>query len=89
MASATDKSQSDAKIAFNISPSMAEEVDRILSITDLGSRPEVFRRAFTLLRIHLEAAERGREVCMIDPDRPNEKYIVTLPFNVHSPGSSE
>lgn len=71
-----------ARVAFDLSPAMAREVERILAVTDLGSRPEVFRRAFTLLRIHVEAAEQGREVFMVDPKRPNEKFIITLPFSV-------
>ena len=71
-----------ARIAFELTPAMAEEVDRIQALTGLSSKPEVFRRAFTLLRIHVDAALRGREVYMVDPDRPNEKYFITLPFDV-------
>ncbi len=70
------------RVAFSVTPTMAEEVDRILAMTDLGSKPEVFRRAFTLLRIHVDAAARGRKVYMLDPNKPNDKYIVTLPFIV-------
>jgi hypothetical protein len=77
-----NRSEANTRVAFDLSPAMAEEVDRIMALTDLGSKPEVFRRAFTLLRIHVEAAERGREVYMVDPDRPSEKFIITLPFNV-------
>ncbi len=77
-----NRSDTNSRVAFDLAPAMADEVDRILAITDLGSKPEVFRRAFTLLRIHVEAAERGREVYMVDPDRPTEKFIITLPFNV-------
>ena len=71
-----------ARIAFELTPAMAEEVDRIQSVTGLSSKPEVFRRAFTLLRIHVDAALRGREIYMVDPDRPNEKYFIALPFDV-------
>ncbi len=71
-----------ADVEFNLTPAMVEEVARIAGITDLGSLPEVFRRAFTLLRIHVDAAARGREVYIVDPDHPNEKYIITLPFKV-------
>lgn len=74
------------RVAFALTPAMAEEVARIAGMTDLGSSPEVFRRAFTLLRIHVDAAARGREVYMVDPDHPNEKYIITLPFNVRLEG---
>ena len=70
------------KIAFNITPAMNDEVERILSVTDLESKPEVFRRAFTLLRIHIDAYQRGRETYMVDPDTPNDRYLITLPFSV-------
>src|SRR5262249_19536175 len=76
------------RVAFDLTPPMAQEVDRIIKMTDLGSRPEVFRRAFTLLRIHIDAAVNGRVVYMVDAERPNDKYIITLPFNVRHGGSS-
>jgi hypothetical protein len=82
-----DKGETLPRVAFELTPQMETEVDRILAVTDLGSKPEVFRRAFTLLRIHVDAALRGREIYMIDPSRPNEKYIITLPFSVLTPTS--
>jgi hypothetical protein len=72
------------RVGFDLTPAMVAEVDRILNLTDLGSRPEVFRRAFTLLRIHVEAALRGREIYMVDPGKPNDRYIISLPFTVKS-----
>lgn len=74
--------EAPTRVAFELAPAMAEEVERILAVTDLDSKPEVFRRAFTLLRIHVDAAVRGREIYMVDPDQPNERYLITLPFNV-------
>lgn len=76
-----DKSES-TRVAFDLAPAVAEEVERILSLTDLGSKPDLFRRAFTLLRIHVDAASRGHDVYMVDPKRPNDKYMIALPFNV-------
>jgi hypothetical protein len=70
------------RVAFELSPAMAEELDRIMDLTDLSTKPEVFRRAFTLLRIHVDAATKGREIYMVDPERPNEKYFISLPFQV-------
>jgi hypothetical protein len=77
-----ENSEGTVRVAFDLTPAMAEEVERILAVTDLGSKPEVFRRAFTLLRIHVDAELRGREIYMVEPGRPNERYIVTLPFTV-------
>jgi len=68
------------RIAFELTPAMADEVERIMGVADLKSKPEVFRRAFTLLRIHVDAEIRGREIYMVDPERPNERYLFTLPF---------
>ena len=74
-----------ARVAFDLTPAVVEEVNRILNLTDLGSRPEVFRRAFTLLRIHVDAALRGREIYMVDPQRPNDRYMFSLPFTLKAP----
>jgi len=70
------------RVAFDMSPALVKEVDRIRELTSLCSRAEVFRRAFTLLRIHVDAATKGREILVMDPDRPNEKYFIVLPFHV-------
>ena len=77
-----DKAEGTTRVAFNLTPAMVKEVERILEVTDLGSKPEAFRRAFTLLRIHVQAAQQNREIFMVDPKHPNDRYIITLPFNV-------
>jgi hypothetical protein len=74
--------ESTSRVAFDLTPAVAAEVERILKLTDLGSKPEVFRRAFTLLRIHVNAAIEGKKIFLVDPANPEEKYIITLPFNV-------
>ena len=86
--STRDNAETVSRVAFDLTPAMAEEVNRILAMTDLGTKPEVFRRAFTLLRIHVDAAARAREVYMVDPDRPSDKYFITLPFNVRREAST-
>lgn len=70
------------RVAFAMAPAMAAEVDRIISISDLKTSPEVFRRAFTLLRIHIDAALRGQQIIQEDPDNRSERYLITLPFVV-------
>lgn len=92
---APDQSTSDSKdtgkqpgdkttrVAFVMSPAMAAEVARIRSVSDLGKPPEVFRRALTLLRIHVDAALRGQQIIQIDPANPSERYLITLPFVVN------
>lgn len=71
------------RVAFAMSPAMSAEVDRIISISDLNKAPEVFRRAFTLLRIHVDAAIRGQQIIQVDPGNPSERYLITLPFVVN------
>ena len=76
-----DKGETEMRVSFTLTPAMSEEVRRIAEMTGF-SNPEVFRRAFTLLRIHVDAAADGRQIFMVHPDQPNEKYIITLPFTV-------
>ena len=71
-------------VSFRISPRFREEIDRITLCTDLESDDEVFRRAFTLLRIHVDAEKEGKMVTIAHPDRPDEKLLITLPFQVWS-----
>jgi hypothetical protein len=80
--STTNKADSGIRVAFDLSPEVSSEIDRIMKLTDISSRAEVFRRAFTLLRIHIDAATKGREILMVDPNRPDEKYFLVLPFHV-------
>lgn len=75
-------SGSGRRIAFQVTDAVQEELSRIRDISDLTSDPEVFRRAFTLLRIHVDAARKNKEIYLVDPRNRDEKYIITLPFTV-------
>jgi hypothetical protein len=77
-----ENTETNPRVAFNLSEAMEQELERILEVTDISSKPEVFRRAFTLLRIHVDAARKNQKIYLVDPDEPDEKYIVSLPFNV-------
>lgn len=68
-------------VEFDMTPEMANEVERIMAATSL-TKVDVFRRGFTLLRIHIEAVQHGRRVIMFDPDHPTDRYTITLPFSV-------
>lgn len=82
MSKPKENTETNSRVAFNLSDPMEQELERILNVTDITSKPDVFRRAFTLLRIHVDAARHNRKIYLVDPDAPNEKYIVSLPFNV-------
>ena len=81
-AASQEKTEGSTRVAFELTPAMADEVERIMAMTDLPSRPEVFRRAFTLLRIHVDAASQNRDIYMVDPAHPGERYLISLPFTV-------
>ena len=70
------------RVAFDMSPAMQAEVARVMRVADLKSVPEVFRRAFTLLRIHVDAAQRNHQVFQVDLNKPNERVLIVLPFAV-------
>ena len=67
-------------ITFDTTPAMDEELQRILAVTDLETPAEVFRRAFTLLRIHVNFALDGREISTTDQD--GDCLTIALPFKV-------
>ena len=82
MSKPKENTETNSRVAFNLSEPMEQELQRIMEVTDISTKPDVFRRAFTLLRIHVDAARQNQKIYLVDPDEPNEKYIVSLPFNV-------
>ncbi len=71
-----------SRVGFNMTPEVLKEVERIIEISDLVSKADVFRKAFSLLRIHINAAAKGQEICRMDPKEPDYRYIIMLPFDV-------
>ena len=69
-------------VEFSISPAMVAEIENIIDTTGLSSPPEVFRRALSILQIHVDAAAHGRKVYVVGSKHPDDMGIVTLPFNV-------
>ena len=70
-------------IEFNMTPEMSYEVDRIMKLTGLRYKSEVFQRAFSLLRIHVDAAINNQKIIRVDafePDDTSKRYTITLPF---------
>lgn len=72
----------ERRVAFTIPPTTAAEVDRIIKCTDLQKQTEVFRTALTLLRIHVDAAQNGMEVQLVDPTGEKDNLLIALPFTV-------
>ncbi|MEM8668757.1 MAG: hypothetical protein AAGG48_14650 [Planctomycetota bacterium] len=70
------------RVAFNLTNAIEKELNRVQDVTDISSKPEIFRQAFRLLCLHVDAASRKREVYMVDPDQPDKKLLIVLPFSV-------
>ena len=72
--STNEITETTARVAFELTPAMATEVDRIQKLTGLNSKPEVFRRALARSYAYTSMPlPVGREIYMVDPDRPNYK----------------
>ena len=77
-----EKETAASRVAFNLTDALEKELNRVQKVADISSKPEVFRQAFRLLCLHVDAAARNREIYMVDPDQPDEKFLITLPFSV-------
>jgi len=71
------------QITIDLTSAARDEVQRIINATSLKSAPEFFRKAMTLLRIHVNAAQGGKEIVIIDPQKPDSCNNIVLPFDVH------
>ena len=69
-------------VHFTMTSAMTVQYQKILDHTDLPGKTALFRAAFTLLEIHVEAAMRGQEMFRVDPDRPDCRDRIVLPFVV-------
>lgn len=65
------------KISFNITDELAEEAERILGLTELDSVPQLFEKAFTLLRIHVDAHQKGHTIKEVSPEGTD---VIVWPF---------
>lgn len=54
------------RITIDLSPSAATEVDRLAKVTGKNTAA-LFRSAFSLLRIAINAAASGMEIHLVDP----------------------
>lgn len=69
------------RVAFDMTEAMTAEADKILAATDLATYPDLFRRAFTLLRIHVDATRDGKEIVRQEIGS-DVRDIIMLPFTV-------
>ncbi|MBN8625717.1 MAG: hypothetical protein J0M17_09530 [Planctomycetes bacterium] len=55
------------RVTIDLTAAAALEVDRLRELTGLTTA-DLFRNAFSLFRIYVQARERGEEMCIVDPD---------------------
>lgn len=58
------------RVTIDLSPAAAEEVDRLRHLTGLTTA-DLFRNAFSLFRVYVQALERGHDLCIVDPRDEN------------------
>ncbi len=69
----TDHPDSDEKgrrATIDLTPAAAQEVDRLREITGLTTS-DLFRTAFSLFRLYVQAREQGNALCIVDPEDEN------------------
>lgn len=67
------------RVTIDLSDDASDEMERIRASTGL-SIANIFRHAFTLLRIYLEAKMERKELRIVDPRKPHEQVRIELPI---------
>ena len=68
------------RVTIDLTPAAVEELDRVKSVTGLTTA-DVFRYAFTLMRIYVDERQLDREFRIIDPS--NERLQIRLELPIH------
>ena len=58
------------RVTIDLTAAAAEEVDRMRGLTGLTTA-DLFRNAFSLFRVYVQARERGQDMCIVDPHDEN------------------
>jgi hypothetical protein len=66
------------RVTIDLAPAAAHEVDRIRAIMGLTTA-DLFRYALALVRIYVDAQQRGMEVRLVDPAKPDMITRLELP----------
>jgi len=65
---------SSNRVAFNVTDDASAELDRITAKKG-WSRPDVFKRGFTLLRLYLDAVDAGEELHVVSGDKVKQIVV--------------
>lgn len=70
------------RITIDLTAAATDEVDRLRQITGMTTA-DLFRNAFSLFLIYVEARSRGQQFCIVDPENENAiRTRVELPVVV-------
>jgi hypothetical protein len=70
------------RITIDLTPAATDEVDRLRQITRTTTA-DLFRNAFSLLRLYIDARSRGQQLCVLDPGDENAaRTYIELPIVV-------
>jgi hypothetical protein len=66
------------RVTVDLAPAAAQEVDRLRSLTGLAVA-DLFRYALALVRIYIDAQQKGMELRLVDPAKPDVVTRLELP----------
>lgn len=69
------------RVTIDLTPGAAAEVDRMTNITGLTTA-DVFRYALTVFRFYVDERAKGRQLCIIDPEKPEITTRFELPVPI-------
>ncbi len=69
------------RVTIDLTAAAAQEVDRLREGTGLTTA-DLFRNSLSLLRIYLQARQRGEEFCVINPHDNSLRTRIELPVFV-------
>ncbi len=69
------------RISLDLTAAAASEVDKLKTLTGLTTA-EIFRHAFSLLRIYVQARKNGQEIRIVDPRNNGAQTRLEFPIDI-------
>jgi hypothetical protein len=66
------------RVTIDLTEDTSDEMNRVRELTGL-SIADIFRHAFTLLRLYVDAKASGKQLRIFDPKNPREHVQIELP----------
>jgi hypothetical protein len=74
----TEEAAKGRRVTVDLTSAAAQEVDRLRLVTGLTSA-DLFRHGLALVRIYIDAQQRGMELRLVDPAKPDVVTRLELP----------